>query len=109
MFSEKELIKIANKLNNKKAKANFKEQVKMFDKLKGLIGAENVERPKIPNEFKNEEDFEKYVREYVKRNSNEIAEFSNRILMLNEKVRASESEDDIMELYTEYLMGLLLF
>lgn len=41
-------------------------------------------------EFENEKDFEKYVREYVKKYSNEITAYSNRILMLNEKVRASE-------------------
>ena len=99
MLNEKELLKIANKLGkSKKAKNNFKEQIKIFDSLKGVLGG-NVERQKIPMEFENIKDFEKYVKEYIKKYSNEIAEFSNRILLLNQKIIVSESEDDIFELY----------
>ena len=68
----------------------------------------NIERPKIPMEFKNNKDFEKYVREYIKKYSNDITEYANKISLLNERVIVSESEEDFLVLYS-LLMGLTAF
>lgn len=97
---EDELLKIAKKLNNKKTKSKFNEQVEIFDSIKGALGMENIERQKIPMEFDNIEDFEKFVKDYINKYSDDIARYSNRVLMLNERIKVSKSEDDILELYS---------
>jgi len=54
-MDENELLKIAVKLkDSKKIKKDFKDQIKVFDSLKGILGASNVERMKLPMEFEND-------------------------------------------------------
>ena len=107
-MDEKELLKIAVKLNSKKVKSDFKNQVKIFDELKGILGASSVERMKLPMEFENDKDYMEYIKEYIKKHTNDITNFSNRILFLNERIRVSENEDDILELYG-ILLGFVPF
>ena len=108
-MDEKELLKIAKKFDSKKVKNDLKNQIKLFDNLKRVLScSDNIERMKLPMEFENGKNYEKYVREYIKKHSNEITEYSNRILMLNEKIQVSETKDDLIELYG-LLMGLTAF
>lgn len=108
MIDEKKLLKIAVKLDSKKIKRDIKDQIKIFDDFKGIFGASNVERMKLPMEFENNKNYMEYIREYIKKHSNDITDFSNRILMLNERIRANENEDDVLELYG-ILMGFSAF
>ena len=110
-MNEKELLKVANmleKINKKAIKTDFKNQVDIFNELKGILGDSNIERMKIPMEFKTSRDYIEHIKKYVKTHSKDITEYSNRILMLNERAITSESEDEILELYG-ILMGFSAF
>ena len=108
MLDEKSVERLVKLLDDKKIKKGLNKSDKMFDKFKGLLGASNIERMKLPMEFENNKDYIQYIREYIKKHSNDITEYSNKILMLNEKVITSESEDDVLELFG-ILMGFSAF
>lgn len=108
-MDEKELLKIAKKFDSKKVKNDLKNQIKLFDNLKRVLScSDNIERMKLPMEFENGKDYTKYIREYIKNHSNDITDFSNKILMLNERIQVSGNEDDVLELYG-ILMGFPAF
>jgi hypothetical protein len=108
-MDEKELLKIAKKFDSKKVKNDLKNQIKLFDNLKRVLScSDNIERMKLPMEFENGKDYTKYIKEYVKKNSIDITNFSNRILLLNERIQVSETENDVLELYG-ILMGFTSF
>ena len=106
-MDEKKLLKFAVKLDGK-LKSDFKDQVKIFDGFKKILGDSNIERMKIPMEFKTSRDYIEHIKKHVKTHSKDITEYSNRILMLNERAITSESEDEILELYG-ILMGFSAF
>lgn len=108
MLDEKKLLEIAVKLGSKKIKKDFKNQIKIFDDFKGIFGASNIERMKLPMEFKNDKKYMEYIKKYIGKHSYDITDFSNRILFLNERIRISETEDDFLELYG-ILMGFTSF
>lgn len=80
------LVKLKDDFGDKKIKNSIKNQINVLDSLKGILGASNVERMKLPMEFENRENYMEYIREYIKKHSNDITNFSNRILMLNERI-----------------------
>ena len=102
------LVKLKDDIGDKKIKNSVKDQIEMFDGLKEILGCSDIGRMRLPIEFENNKDYEKYVRKYVKTHSKDITEYSNRILLLNDKIRVSETEEDVRELYG-ILMGFSAF
>lgn len=112
MLDEKDLfeklVKLKDNIGDKKIKNSIKEQINVFDSLKGILEASNVERMKLPMEFENNKNYMEYIREYIKKYSKDITKYSNKILMLNERIQINGNEDDLIELYG-LLMGFVSF
>lgn len=91
----------------RKAKRSIKDSTEMFDKIKGLIGASDIMTPKTPLDFKSEEEFENYCKEYIEKYNIDITDFANKIFILNERVNATK--ENAIELYQMLISGFCSF
>ena len=96
-ISEKDLKKIESRF--KKVVGTFTDS---FDKMKGMMGASDLERPKNMFEFESEIDYENYCIEFTEKYKDDITEYANRLFLLSEKSRTTKG--DAFELY-QILIG----
>lgn len=100
------MIKMINMdKTEKKIKKGLKDFSEMFKNLKGALGIPDIERMKLPLEFKNEMDFENYCKGYIEKYKDEIIDYANEILIISNREKDSE---ELLELYM-LLMGFPSF
>jgi len=73
-----------------------------FDKVKGMVGVPDLERPRNVFEFESEIAYENYCIEFIERYKDDITEYANKLFLLSEKARATK--EDAFELY-QILIG----
>jgi len=98
------MVKMIN-LNKqrKKIKKGIKESVEVFDDLKGALGCSDIERMKLPLEFKNELDYENHCKEFIEKYKDDIIKYSNKIFLLVDSKNVVELYTILMN-FTAYLV-----
>lgn len=89
----------------KKIKKRLKESNKMIDSFKRELGCSDIERLKLPLEFKELGDYEIYCKEFINKHSNKITEYANEILLLNSK---TEKENELILMLMGFSAYLVL-